>query len=269
MPDLPPPYEEDDGDKPGDMVEPLLLSFTNKSIASLPLAAGEEPIEMYTLSWDFMHNPKYTRDVSLHRIVRSLRMISSGDPKVKLRERPAYYFRCMTRTSMQVDTLRMPTAWACRDSRSELGNFGLRQKRRDKSVEVRSIEKATPRAVGAGLLEVVPRWSARDEKTLFSVSRGGAWKDANGEQVALAEERTGGEHTLRTSRALRRDTLDALVAVWCCRLWMMAVVEMRKDPANQMSGEFTQADDQRTRLTFDSTRDNDASGAEERTKQSV
>ncbi|OIW34870.1 hypothetical protein CONLIGDRAFT_626917 [Coniochaeta ligniaria NRRL 30616] len=48
------------------------------------------------------------------------------------------------------------------------------------------------------------------------------WTDGNGHDVAI-EYDSDKQHRLLVTASLRRDTLDALVALWCCRLWQQSV----------------------------------------------
>ncbi|ATY65758.1 hypothetical protein A9K55_001845 [Cordyceps militaris] len=65
------------------------------------------------------------------------------------------------------------------------------------------------------------------KRPLFCVGKahGGAyeWTDAHGERLAREEQDRGKkEYSLTTVRAMGRDEMDALVAMWCCRIWEAA-----------------------------------------------
>lgn len=231
---LPPAYEEEDGDKPSDMIEPLLLSFTNKVIARLPQTLqDDEPLEMYTLSWDFLHNPRYGRDVDLQRVVRTLKTTSAGDPKVRLRERLAYAIRCLSEPTVAAELstiVNTPRAWVSKASRSAMGSFGLKPAslwRKKGAFKAVKLMKGTPKAVGQVGLEQPPVFDKGEKKPLFEISKDGVWTDADGQVLARAEDGEGSEKRLITNVHMRRDVLDALVALWCCRIWAAEAIEKR------------------------------------------
>lgn len=54
------------------------------------------------------------------------------------------------------------------------------------------------------------------------------WTDGDGQDVAMEYDSDQGQgHRLVVTASLRRETLDALVALWCCRLWEHSVDQQR------------------------------------------
>jgi hypothetical protein len=61
----------------------------------------------------------------------------------------------------------------------------------------------------------------KDAKPLFEISFKNniyEWTDGDGNTVAVEDEGDD-QHRLIVSVSLLRETLDALVALWCCRVW--------------------------------------------------
>lgn len=62
----------------------------------------------------------------------------------------------------------------------------------------------------------------KDAKPLFQIQpkeNGAEWMDGDGKAIAVEDRSDEGQHKLIITASLHRETVDALVALWCGRVW--------------------------------------------------
>lgn len=258
---LPPAYDEEQPhDKYPDsdeLQEPSILIISGHSI----YAESAQSPELYKLNRGVTNLTYATSNVELTRVERSVRR-SSDEPTIKLRERHIYD---LTNSMQGYSVKMMPTMYhtprlfvAPVSSRSSLGKrFGLRP--------VATLSQLRRRVGGGDRVEwqavSLTRPSDRDSKStygaaryeddpvvLFDIGRESKegrheWVDGDGRVVAYEEaeavDRDGGvvrEPKMLVTARMRRVELEALVALWCCRVWMRSAE--RKEGGSTSSCEF-------------------------------
>lgn len=81
----------------------------------------------------------------------------------------------------------------------------------------------------------------KDAKPKFEIQPkddgAGEWTDGDGKPVAV-EDRRDGQHKLVITKALPRDTVDVLVALWCGRVWQYSDENTKPVDEGLEGGEF-------------------------------
>lgn len=209
-----PSYAEAVSDAADDVLQPAILVLDGQSIH----AESDPTVHLYEVNRGIAHLGPATSIVEFARMERS-----AGS--AKQRSRHIYNLH------HQQPPLRVPSAQraeyfiqAVAAPARRLGHLGLKE----------------ARALGAEYWSALPvdmkGWAELDRPpfvadaapVLEAHHRQGAWKwiDSEGHDVAM-EYDSDQEHRLLVTASLQRETLDALVALWCCRVWQQSVYQQR------------------------------------------
>ena len=211
--DDPPPYEDPQPEDADKLVPPTIHILYRQAIH--PESPDADPI--YELTRGVAHLTHATSEVELRRVDRAVRTDAAGQATVTQRRRHIYDLRLQKGIHGTLSTLPSdsPPFFVEPMSRRELGAFAL-----DKS-RLRSQWKACPMDLSGKSSKYNRPAFLKGGKHLFEVRRKDGryeWADAEGRAIAV-EDQGEEQHRLLVTASLRRDVVDALVALWCCRLW--------------------------------------------------
>lgn len=208
-----PPAYDDSEDGVSKTLDPAILVLSGQSIH----AESADAAPLYQLTRGVARLTYATSEVELRRVDRVVRTDDDGEPAVEPRGRHIYDLKHLkglhgTLSSLPQDS---PPIFIKAMSRQAVGDFALK-----KSV-LRSQWRALP--VDTTGKSSKYNWTAfnKDGKPLFEVRcKNGRyeWADTEGNAIAVED---GGEEQQRllVTASLKREVVDALVALWCCRLW--------------------------------------------------
>lgn len=211
----PPPYDDPEDDAVNKTLDPTILVLSGQSIH----AESADAAPLYQLTRGVVHLTYATSEVELRRIDRVVKTDANDEPEIKPRSRHIYDLKHLkglhgTLSSLPQDS---PPIFAEAISRKSLGDFAL------KKSTFRSHWKALPvdTTGKSSKYNFTAFTKNKDAKPLFEVRlKNGRyeWTDAEGNALAVED---GGEEQQRllVTASLQRETVDALVALWCCRLW--------------------------------------------------
>lgn len=223
--DNPPPYEASTRDDIQDaqVLEPAIFILTGQSIHIETV----DSLPAYELSRRVTTLTKATENVTFGRfdqIISSSSTTGTAIPIVKRRRRHIYNLQRtakqprigLARSRSKSDA---PEYYIHSVSRRTLGHLGLR--------------KLSGGGFSAGF-RAVPMYIARNQarcadwqQALFELYRKdnkSEWKWQKDGITVAVEDCADSEHRLIFMKALPRMDVDALVAIWCCRIWQEAAV---------------------------------------------
>lgn len=235
LPELPPPYDEAaaDGSQAKTDAEPLLPPTIYVLEGQSIHAESGASAALYRVNRGVATLSHATTEVEFERVERTVRARGEGGgPEVRPpRYRQVYALRHglgagVTSLDRRAARPGVPQYLAKAVSRAALGDVGLAMApslRARLHVGGGGGERWTAGHV-ADDGDGYPRFPKR-ARPLFEI-RGAKndsepafqWTDADGNAVAIEDEGEG-QHRLIVTAALHRDTVDVLVALWCCRLW--------------------------------------------------
>ncbi|KAI0115744.1 hypothetical protein GGR51DRAFT_501952 [Nemania sp. FL0031] len=216
MSDRPPSYAEaaTASGPVDDVMQPTILVLAGQTIHAE--TASSAPL--YHLDRGIASLSRATAKVTLERVERVERVVrTSSDNSPSLRDHRRHIFT-LERSWTVYNSLpsNCPPFFARAASKRALGHFGLKKARlRSSAFTALPLDIA-----GKGNKLGLPGF-ASDARPLFEVRRkDGRWEWADREGNAVAVEDEGEDtHRMIVTAPLSRSTLDALVALWCCRLW--------------------------------------------------
>ncbi|OBT70272.1 hypothetical protein VE03_00006 [Pseudogymnoascus sp. 23342-1-I1] len=204
----PPSYTQAVSDAADDLLQPAILVLDNLSIH----AESDPTVPLYQFNRSIASLGPATSVVEFARMERK-----AGSAK----QRPRHIYNLHHQKPM----LRVPSTrhaeyfiQAVASPARRLGHLGLKQARTSEHWTALPVDMK-------GWTEFSrPPFVAGAAPVLEAHHRQGAckWTDGDGRDVAIEydEER---EHRLLVTASLQRETLDALVALWCCRVWQLSV----------------------------------------------
>ncbi|KAI0528482.1 hypothetical protein GGR58DRAFT_495793 [Xylaria digitata] len=193
-----------------DAMQPMILVLAGQTIHAE--TASSAPL--YHLDRGIASLSRVTAKVTLERVERVVRTSSDNEPSLRDHRRHVF---TLERSWTVYNSLpsNCPHFFARAVSKHALGHFGLKKAR------LRSAFTALPLDIaGKGNKLGLPGF-ANDAQPLFELRRRDGrweWADKNGNAVAVEDEGDD-THRMIVTAPLPRTTLDALVALWCCRLW--------------------------------------------------
>lgn len=212
--DGPPSYDE-----VVDVCQPTILILAGQSIH----AESADSAPLYRLNRGVTSLTHATQNVEFQRVQYSVKTTPDGEPTVKPRERHVYNLKHNHKVPGGYDSWPSESPnfhiESVSSSTKEAGTLGLKKSRFPgrKQWRVLPVDRSGKNSKkGFGLPTFV-----KDAKPVFEVTHkavGYEWTDGEGKPVAVEDE---GEdtHRLIVTASLPRKTLDALVALWCCRMW--------------------------------------------------
>lgn len=151
--------------------------------------------------------------------------VSSGDaaaPRIKLRRRHIFNLVHPTGTTAAAETA-VGYYMKPLTKTTHAGAYGLKKKSHSLRADKWKVLPVRDKAKDGE-----PRFEDKG-RPLFQVAKGksggGAyeWMDAKGVVLAVEEEEEEGMRRLRMVERMESRVMDALVAMWCCRIWAEAV----------------------------------------------
>lgn len=212
--DTPPSYDD-----VIDVCEPTILILAGQSIH----AESADSAPLYQLNRGVAGLTHVTQNVEFHRVQYSVKTRSGGEPAVKPRERHIYNLKHEHKVpgGLEPWPSESPNYYieSVSSTTKEAGTLGLKKslfpgRKKWRVLRVDLSGKNSKYDYG------LPTF-AKDAEPVFEVNHrkaGYEWTDGEGKAVAVEDEGDD-THRLIVTASLPRKTLDALVALWCCRLW--------------------------------------------------
>jgi hypothetical protein len=204
----PPSYTQAISDAADDLLQPVILVLDGQSIH----AESDPTVPLYEVNRGIASLGPATSVVEFARMERR---VANANP----RSRHIYNLHHAQ------PLIRVPSArhaeyfiQAVAAPARRLGHLGLKQARVAEHWTVLPVDMK-------GWTEMDrPPFGADAEPVLEARHRQGAckWTDGDGRDVAM-EYDSDREHRLLITASLQREMLDALVALWCCRVWQQSV----------------------------------------------
>lgn len=232
--DTPPSYDETI-----DVCQPTILILAGQSIH----AESADSAPLYQLNRGVASLTHATQTVEFQRVQYTVKTSSGGEPSVKPRERHVYNLKHIHKVPGGYDSWPSESPnWYIESTSSttrEAGTLGLKKSRFPgrKPWRVLPVDlsgKNSKHDYG------LPTFG-RDAKSVFEIRRtkvGYEWMDGEGQALAVEDEGDD-THRLVVTASLPRKTLDALVAMWCCRLWQYSA-DNTESIYKGLQGKYTQ-----------------------------
>lgn len=212
--ETPPSYDE-----VIDICEPTILILAGQSIH----AESADSAPLYQLNRGIATLTHATQNVEFQRVQYIVKTRSSGEPAVKPRQRHVYNLKHKHQVPGGLDSWpsESPNYYieSVSSTTREAGTLGLKKSRFPgrKQWRVLAVDLSGQHSKNDfGLPTFV-----KDAKPVFEINHkkaGYEWTDGEGKAVAVEDEGDD-THRLIVTASLPRKTLDALVALWCCRMW--------------------------------------------------
>ncbi|KAI0421945.1 hypothetical protein F5X98DRAFT_226657 [Xylaria grammica] len=225
--DRPPSYAEAAPTGPtDDVIQPVILVLAGQTVHAE--TASSAPL--YHLDRGIASLSRATSKVTLERVECTVRTSPDNEPSLRDHRRHLFTLE-RSWTVWSAFPSNCPRFFARAASKRALGHVGLKKAR------LRSAFTALPVDVaGRGNKLGLPGF-ADDAQPLFELRRRDSrWEWAGKDGNAVAVEDEGDDtHRLIVTAVLPRATVDALVALWCCRLWEYSA-EHTEDVEQGMDG---------------------------------
>lgn len=213
--DQPPSYDDVAND-----VNPILQPTIHVLVGQTIHAESADAPLLYRLNRGVASLSHTTSEVELERVDRGFHSSADASPAMRERTRHIYDLRLVkgvngTLSSLPSDS---PGFYAApQNRRRSLGCFGLKKSR----VPGRSSWKALP----VDPTGKSSKWNlasfVKDGTPVFELKQKNGryeWVDGQGKHIAVEDEGED-QHRLVVTASLPQQTVDALIALWCCRLW--------------------------------------------------
>lgn len=208
----PPSYEDVANGDSNEMMQPTILILAGQTIH----AESADSAPLYRVNRGVASLTRATVEVEFERLERRIRD-ENGEPVMRQRSRQIYdLLQARHPLGPRQDMpLESPRYYIKAASKRTGGNLGLK-----KSL-FRNHWKSLPVDVtGKNSMFALPQF-IKDEKPMFETRLKGdryEWTDGEGNAIAV-EDMADDQHRLIITAPMPRYTMDALVAMWCCRLW--------------------------------------------------
>ena len=197
-----PPAYDDEPSK--ELWEPTILVLAGTTIH----AESADTAPLYRLSRAVAHITVATKEVEFKRVERTVNT-KADEPVIVPRSRHIYTLFCLGKGNGWV----LPRVFIKSESRRTMGHLGIKRSHlfvnRDLTVipiDLSNNRPTLPSEMGPPFL--IQR--GKDGKDV--------WKDRDGKVLAV-EDWSDKSHKLIITTSLHRETIDALVALWCGRIW--------------------------------------------------
>ncbi|KAI1358098.1 hypothetical protein F5Y08DRAFT_322665 [Xylaria arbuscula] len=213
-PDRPPCYAEAAAaastGSTDDVIQPTILLLAGQTIHAE--TASSAPL--YHLDRGIASLTGATSKVTLERVERTIRTSSDNEPSLRDRRRHVFTLEHSNAIYNKLPS-NCPRFYARASTKRALGHIGLKKARLRSGFRVLPVD-VTGKGNSYGMPEFI-----KDAQPIFELHKREErweWEDKNGNAVAVEDE---GEdtHRLIVTAPLLRETVDALVALWCLRLW--------------------------------------------------
>ncbi|KAI1335497.1 hypothetical protein F5Y15DRAFT_245510 [Xylariaceae sp. FL0016] len=207
-PDEPPSYDE-----AMETIQPTILVLSGQSIH----AESADAPPLYQFNRGIASLSLSTSEVIMERVERAVKIGADGQPNIKPRPRHIYNLKHST---AYLDTLPSyaPPFYISSVSRRTAGHMGLKKSRFRSRWKVCPIDisgKSNDHGLPQFIKDASPIYEIGHKEDRYE------WVDSNSKAVAVEDEGEG-QHRLIVTTPLQRKDMDALVAMWCCRLWQFS-----------------------------------------------
>lgn len=230
--DRPPSYAEATSrDKTDDILGPVILILAGQAI----YAENASTAPLYHLDRGIESLSRATTKVTFERVERIVRTNAQNEPSLRYHRRHVFDLE-QTWSLYNLDPMypvpsNCPRFFARAVSKRALGPVGL------KKAFLRSSYKALPVDVDGERDRYGALVFVKDASPLFELCKKGGqwqWTDKDGNAVAI-EDQGENTHRLIVTAPLQRESVDSMVALWCCRLWKESAKRLG-DPAGGLQG---------------------------------
>ena len=193
-----PPSYDDDDDE---LWEPTILVLADLTVH----AESVDSAPLYRLNRAVASITQSTKQVEFERVERTVKG-STDEPVVRPRSRHIYNLKYMRNPPGSLEPMpsESPQAYIQAASRQvTISSVGLKK----------------------------PRFQIQEKDGKDQ------WTDSDGNAVAV-EDHGDGQHRFIITASLHRDTIDALVALWCCRIWQHSAEHAKSLDEGMDGGEF-------------------------------
>ena len=212
--DQPPAYDDGASNDVNALVPPTIHVLAGQSIR----AESAHGAPLYQLDRGIATLSYATSEVEFMRVDRLVMQDANDEPTIKPRTRHIYdikHIKGVYGTLSSLESKSPPIFIQATSKKNSVGHLGL------KKSHMRSHWKVLPVDVSGKSSKYGQPAFFKDAKPVFELrhKRGRyEWVDPEGNAIAVEDE---GEDQYRfvVTATLRREVLDALVALWCCRLW--------------------------------------------------
>lgn len=222
--DHPPPYITGRRNDAEDIIQPVILIHVGHFIR----AQSVDGTALYQLSRDVRHSStseSQLAQVTLERLVHSIRVTSDGTPRMSQRNRHIFELKHLP----SVLSTGFPY---CLDaaSRSMIGNLAIKSTSFPKpGLKVVKIKPEKQDEFPKGYK--ARRESLKEAELVFDVVRRQGyyeWMSSEGTRLAVEDEtEDGGLARLVIMAPMTRKTMDAVVGSWCLRMWRASIKSAR------------------------------------------
>jgi len=236
------------GEPVNEILEPTTLILDGTTIH----AESTDLSPFYRLSRDVTKITQATKEVDIERIEqRAPNLIEKS--ATKPRSRHIFTIKYMVKVpggiGAAVSEYSSPRVSIHPASRHTLGHYGAKRSKLGKKLEVLPIDMSNVQNNWG-----IPKFR-KDGNPLFRIleQKDGtnAWLDGDKKQLAV-EERSEGRHKLIIKEPLRRETVDAMVALWCGRIWQFTDEHAEPIHEGMEGGELHQSNEFRLLAVADS-----------------
>ncbi|KAI1819439.1 hypothetical protein F4861DRAFT_546830 [Xylaria intraflava] len=209
-----------------DLIQPTILLLAGQTIHAQTTSSAP----LYHLDRGIASLSRATSKVTLERVESTVRTNSDNEPSLRDRRRHIFTLEHSWTVYNSLPS-NCPRFFARAASKRALGHVGLKKAR------LRSAFTALPLDVAGTDNKLGLPGFDKDAQPLFELHKSdGRWEWADKDGSAIAVEYDADDtHRLIVTAPLPRVTMDALVALWCCRLWEYSA-EHTEEPEHGMDG---------------------------------
>lgn len=206
--EIPPPYDDD-----GNITsQPITLMLAGQSIYT----DSDDAALLYQLNRGVANLTQATHKVELERVERTVKA-ATDEPTVKSRARHIYDLNYLKDAPGGLESLPSdsPHYFIQAVSKRTIGHIGLKKSRFRSHWTALPIDisgKNSSYGLPQYLKHSQPLFKVQTEKDKYK------WTNGDGSVVAIEDEDED-RHRLIVTVSLHHESLDALVALWCCRVW--------------------------------------------------
>ncbi|QDS72396.1 hypothetical protein FKW77_008700 [Venturia effusa] len=200
-------------------------------------AENAQSAPLYVLNRAVASITQATKQVQISRIERKVKTGGNEESTSKTRSRHIYDLKYAEKPPGGLEPMpsESPQAYIQAVSRQAVGSIGLKKKRFPSKTVALPIDLSGKTSKYASLPSFIKK-----ARPFFQIQRKNSkfeWSDGDGNAVAV-EDDIDGQNKLVVTASLRRDFLDALVALWCVRIWKDAAEHAERFDGGMEGGDL-------------------------------
>jgi hypothetical protein len=213
--------------------EPTILVLAETCIH----AESVDSAPLYQLNRAVARITRATAQVEFERVERTVKM-SDYEPVVKPRSRHIYNLHMVNGVPGGLEQIpsHSPRCYIESVSRRTIGSIGIKKSHFRSHWMVLPIDVSGNNSKYASLPTFI-----KDTKPIFQIQQKNGkneWTDGEGKAVAV-EDDGDDQHRLIITTSLHRDSIDVLVALWCCRIWQYSDEHTERLKEGMEGGKFS------------------------------